>query len=73
MPVHFSFTLFVVLATALFAQSDRGTITGTITDPAAAVVPNASVTAVNAENGSQSQTVTTATGHYAGLFAGGRV
>jgi hypothetical protein len=29
------------------------------------VVPNASVTAVNAENGSQSQTSTTATGHYA--------
>jgi hypothetical protein len=30
-------------AVALFAQSDRGTITGTISDPAGAVVANASV------------------------------
>ena len=49
---------------AAFAQSDRGNITGTITDPANAVVPNASITATNLESGSQSKTVTSATGVY---------
>jgi len=64
MRILYLLTLCAVLANLAFAQSDRGTITGTITDPAAAVVPNAAVTIVNAENGSQSQTVTTATGNY---------
>ena len=32
-------------AVALFAQSDRGTITGTISDPAGAVVANAAIEA----------------------------
>ena len=35
------------------AQSDRGTITGTVADPSGAVVPNASVVAVNTETGTK--------------------
>ena len=40
--------LFVFSLTA-FAQTDRGTITGVISDPAGAVVANASVEAKNSE------------------------
>ena len=47
-----------------FAQNDRGTITGTVTDPANAVVPNASVTARNTENGATYETTATETGNY---------
>jgi len=53
-----------VLSVAAFAQSDRGTITGTITDPAGAVVPNAAVTAVNSGNGTQVQVSATSVGSY---------
>lgn len=48
----------------LFAQSDRGVITGTVSDPGNAVVPNAQVVAKNMESGALFQTVTTATGNY---------
>src|SRR5947207_1915669 len=51
-------------AAALFAQTDRGTITGTVQDPASAMVPGASVVAKNTENGAISQTTTTATGNF---------
>ena len=47
-----------------FAQSDRGTVTGTVADPAGAVVPNAEVILRNTETGTQFPTVTTATGNY---------
>jgi hypothetical protein len=46
------------------AQSDRGTITGTVQDPAKAIVPNASVQAKNSETGAVYQTVTTSTGNF---------
>ena len=46
------------------AQSDRGTITGTVTDPTGAVVPNAAVTLNNPSTAAKYQTVTTATGNY---------
>jgi hypothetical protein len=36
-----------LFASAAFAQSDRGTITGTVTDPAGAVVANAAIEARN--------------------------
>lgn len=48
----------------VFAQSDRGTITGTITDQGGAVVPHAAVVAVNSENGTQFSVATTDTGNY---------
>ncbi len=46
------------------AQTDRGTITGTITDPAGAVVPGANVTATNKATGASVQSQTTSTGNY---------
>jgi hypothetical protein len=49
---------------AAFAQSDRGTITGTVTDLTGAVVPHASVVAVNAESGTEFPVATTDTGNY---------
>ena len=49
---------------AVLAQSDRGTITGTMTDPADAMIPAAAVLLKNAETGAQYETVTTATGNY---------
>jgi hypothetical protein len=55
----------LLIATAAFAQTDRGTITGTITDPAGAVIPSASVEARNVETGAVYQVATTATGNYA--------
>ena len=60
----FRLTTFILFAVALFAQSDRGTITGTVTDAAGALVPNASVVAVNPETGVQFRTTTTNTGNY---------
>jgi Carboxypeptidase regulatory-like domain/TonB-dependent Receptor Plug Domain len=47
-----------------FAQSDRGTITGTVADTTKAVVPGASVVASNTETGAKYETVSTPTGNY---------
>lgn len=58
-------TVCLFLPIAAFAQSDRGTITGTVQDPAGGVVPTAAVVAHHAETGSQYQTTTTSTGNYA--------
>ena len=52
------------LASAAFAQSDRSSMTGTITDPAGAVVPNAPVQAKNLDTGVVYPTVSTSTGNY---------
>lgn len=49
---------------AALAQSDRGTITGTVLDPAVAVIPNANVTARNIETGAVYASVSTSTGNY---------
>src|SRR5450759_5183503 len=54
----------IISYVAVFAQSDRGTITGTITDQGGAVVPHAAVVAVNSENGTQFSVATTDTGNY---------
>lgn len=48
----------------LAAQFDRGTITGTVTDPSGAVVPRAEVTAVNMDTGVPTQTFTNEIGLY---------
>jgi hypothetical protein len=56
--------LFLLCSAALFGQSDRGNLTGTISDPANAVVPTATVVATNSETGVQSRTVATSTGNY---------
>ena len=41
--------IFLICAVAAFAQGDRGTITGTVTDPTGAVVPNANIQITNSE------------------------
>ena len=51
-------------AAALLAQSDRGTITGTISDPAGAVVPNAAVEARNTDTGANYPVAASGTGNY---------
>jgi hypothetical protein len=48
----------------VFAQSDRGTITGTVSDLSGAVVPRANVTAVYTESGTEVPVATTETGNY---------
>jgi len=48
----------------LFAQSDRGTITGTVTDATGAVVANAMVSAKQQETGATFPTASTGTGNY---------
>jgi len=52
------------VVTAAFAQGDRGAVTGTVSDPAKAIIPNAAVSMRNVETGAQYQTVTTETGNY---------
>jgi len=54
----------LTLAMSAFAQGDRGSITGTVSDPAKAMVPNAVVVARNVETSAQYQTITTETGNY---------
>jgi len=53
---------FFVLST--FAQSDRGSITGTIADPSGAVVASAKIEAKNVDNGSVYEAGSSTTGNY---------
>ena len=54
----------IVSAAVVLAQSDRGTVTGTIADPAGAVVANAPLEAKNTETGAVFQAATSDTGNY---------
>jgi hypothetical protein len=55
----------LLLAVGLvFGQSTRGSITGTIVDPAKAVVPNATIEAENTETGAKHQAASSETGNY---------
>src|SRR5438105_841483 len=57
--------LFMVLTAApALAQSDRGSITGTVTDPSGAVVQNAKVTATSLDTGEVRETTTSGEGSY---------
>jgi hypothetical protein len=62
-PVTTTLCLFLAAFAAL-GQSDRGTITGNVSDPAAAVVPGARIVARNTQTGALSETATTETGNY---------
>ncbi|MGH7177602.1 MAG: carboxypeptidase-like regulatory domain-containing protein, partial [Tepidisphaeraceae bacterium] len=59
-------SLVIVLAAAVsaLAQSDRGTITGTVTDSTGAAVPGANVTVTNLGTNANSTAVTTSEGVY---------
>src|SRR5215831_13180011 len=57
-------TCALFLVSAILAQSDRGTITGTVSDPAGAVVAAAAVEIKNVETGAVYQAGTSATGNY---------
>jgi len=63
-PLAVVLLIFVLGAVAAFAQTDRGTITGSVTDSQGAVIPNAKVAVVNNETGAPYDTVTTPTGNY---------
>jgi hypothetical protein len=54
----------LLLTLPLFAQSDRGTITGRVVDTTEAVIANAMVTVINQDTGIRSVTQTGATGNY---------
>src|SRR5438132_13355016 len=56
--------LIIALRNFLFAQSDRGTITGTVLDPGNAVVPAAALTLKHVSTGAVYQTISTGTGNY---------
>jgi hypothetical protein len=51
----------------VFAQSDRGTITGTIADPAGVAVANAAIEASNAGAGAVYPVASSVTGNYTSL------
>src|ERR1700745_1566612 len=53
-----------LLSWSLAAQSNRGAITGTVSDSAGALVPGVQVVLTNSETGAKSDTVTTGTGNY---------
>ena len=57
-------SVFVFLAASLLAQTDRGTITGTVVDTSGAVIAGAKILLVNSETDLKQDTVTTSTGNY---------
>jgi hypothetical protein len=56
--------LLLLMATSLIAQTFRGTILGTVTDPQGAVIPGAKVTVHNVNTGLERVTQTSADGSY---------
>src|SRR5437868_2464164 len=53
-----------LISMAAFAQSDRGTMTGTIADTTGGVIPGVSIVATNVETGARYETLSTETGNY---------
>ncbi|MFL6285191.1 MAG: carboxypeptidase regulatory-like domain-containing protein [Pyrinomonadaceae bacterium] len=62
----FAFALLTLLlaTTAAYAQSDRGSITGTVTDPTGAVVPNAKITATSLDTAEVREVTSSGEGSY---------
>ncbi|HEX8288598.1 MAG TPA: TonB-dependent receptor, partial [Pyrinomonadaceae bacterium] len=58
------FLMFTIGAGFVLAQSDRGTIRGTVTDPNGAIVPNARVVLTGTETGESRETTTSDEGIY---------
>src|SRR5213592_2131249 len=61
--VRFMLVSFGIIG-SLVAQTDRGTITGTVTDPSGAVIVGAIVTATNTATRVSAETTTTTSGKY---------
>jgi hypothetical protein len=62
--VSLAFLLLLSSAVLLFAQRDLGTLTGTVTDPTGAAIPNATITITNTATGVSTTTTTTGTGTF---------
>jgi len=60
----FAILVVLSLAVAANAQTFRGAINGTVTDPSGAVVPNAQVKATENSTGIEHNTVTTSDGAF---------
>jgi hypothetical protein len=60
----FTFILALALPITAFAQGDRGTITGTVTDPAGAVVANAAIQIRNLDTAALYPTASSGTGNF---------
>ena len=63
--------LLSILTLPVLGQSDRGTMTGTVSDPAGAVIANAPIDVRNGENGASYQAGTSATGNYSIIVPAG--
>jgi hypothetical protein len=55
---------FLIFAAIAFAQGDRGTITGTVTDRSGAIIPNATIEITNEERQFKSDVGTSSTDNY---------
>ena len=64
MKLLIALALLTLPATQLQAQSLFATLTGVVSDPSGAVVPNATVKLVNEQSGSTRDTVTNTVGYY---------
>jgi hypothetical protein len=58
-----AFCILLIVPVA-FGQSDRGTVTGTISDPTSAVIPGANIVATNTQTTARYETISTETGNY---------
>ncbi len=59
-----AFCALLLIPAAALAQAGRGSISGTVTDPAGALIPGASITLLNQATGVEQHTVTTSAGLY---------
>src|SRR4029453_12792786 len=57
-------TCLLLISVATFGQSDRGTITGTVSDPAGAIVASAKVEARNVATSAGYEVASTETGNF---------
>ena len=64
MRVGFFSVCILLFAGVVLGQSDRGSVTGTVADPAGAVVPNAPIEAKNSETGAVFQAASSDTGNF---------
>src|ERR1039458_1526569 len=62
--LHTLFLAFGLVSTALFAQTDRGVLTGTVKDASGAVVVGAQVTVTQASTNTRFKTNSTSTGDF---------